>query len=296
MAAPTLLAIPNVSEGRDAAVIAAIAAAYTGGSAATGPVHLLDVHSDPDHHRTVHTLAGPAGALADAVAAGAAAVIERVDITGHAGTHPHIGALDVAPFVHLDDARRGAACAEALVAAELLGRLGLPVLLYGALANGRRRADLRRGGPLTLAQRLSTGDLRADFGPQQPHPTAGAVLVAARPPLVAFNVELAPPATLQDAQRIAALIREGGEEGLPGLRAIGLTLPARDGVAQVSMNVEDHLAVPLATAVQAVARHARVTGAELVGLAPAAAFDGFPPDVPVRNRRTVAEALQVVGL
>ena len=123
------------------------------------------------------------------------------------------------------------------------------------------------------------------------HPTAGAVLVAARPPLVAFNVELAPPATLADARRIAALIREGGEEGLPGLRAIGLELPHRQGVAQVSMNVEDHVRTPLAQVVAQIARHACPAGAELVGLAPAAAFDGFPADLPCRNRATIEKAL-----
>lgn len=297
MAVPTLLAIPNVSEGRAPAVIDAIAAAYVAGG--RGAVHVLDTHSDPDHHRTVHTLAGPAGSLAEAVAGGAVEAITRIDVRGTSARppmHPHVGAIDVAPFVHLDEARRGAACAEALVAAELLGGLGLPVLLYGALAGGRSRADLRRGGPAALAERLATGALRADFGPQRLHATAGAVLVGARPPLVAFNVELAAPSTIDDARRIAALIREGGDEGLPGLRAIGLTLPGRGGVAQVSMNIEDHLAVPLAAAVAAVARHAEVSEAELVGLAPAAAFDGFPADLVVRGRRTVAEALEVVGL
>ena len=116
------------------------------------------------------------------------------------------------------------------------------------------------------------------------------MLVGARPPLVAFNVELAPPATVQDAKRIAALIREGGAEGLPGLRAIGLWLEHRD-VAQVSMNVEDHRAVPLRTVVDAIARHARPLECELVGLAPAAAFDGFPPDLTVRNERLIEDAL-----
>ena len=102
------------------------------------------------------------------------------------------------------------------------------------------------------------------------------MLVAARPPLVAFNLELAPPATLEDARRIAALVREGGAEGLPGVRAIGLELDHRGGVAQVSVNVEDHRAVPLARLLDAVSRHADVTEAELVGLAPRAAFDGWP--------------------
>jgi glutamate formiminotransferase / 5-formyltetrahydrofolate cyclo-ligase len=178
------------------------------------------------------------------------------------------------------------------VLGDLLGdELGVPVLLYGALAGGRTRAELRKGGPDELSRRLERGELAPDFGPPHAHATAGATLVAARPPLVAFNVELAPPATEDDARRIAAAIREGGPEGLPGLRAIGLALPARGGVAQVSCNVEDHRATRLADVVTAVARHAPVAEAEVVGLPPAAAFEGFPDDLPVRNRRTLEEAL-----
>jgi glutamate formiminotransferase/glutamate formiminotransferase/formiminotetrahydrofolate cyclodeaminase len=285
--ADTLLAIPNVSEGRDAAAITAIGEAF----ASTGAV-LLDVHSDPDHHRTVYTLAGGVGELAPALVAGALEARERIDLRAERGSHPHVGALDVAPVVYLDAARRGAACAEALVAGEELGRAGLPVFLYGVLVDGRSRAQLRRGGIAGLAERVAAGELAPDFGPHRVDPRAGAVLVAARAPLVAFNVELAPPATLQDARRIAAAIREGGAEGLPGVRALGLELSARAGIAQVTTNVEDHLAVPLATVVAAVARHAEVAGCELVGLAPAAAFDGFPEGVAVRNRRTVEQALR----
>ncbi|HYF26065.1 MAG TPA: hypothetical protein VD931_10035, partial [Baekduia sp.] len=181
-----------------------------------------------------------------------------------------------------------------LVAAELLGELGLPVLLYGLLGGGRTRAGLRRGGAGELARRLRDGELRPDFGPPRAHPTAGAVLVAARPPLVAFNVELEAPATLGDAQRIAAAIREGGSAGLPGVRAIGLQLAARGGIAQVSCNVEDHRRVPLAELVAAVGHFARARECEQVGLAPAAAYDGFPGDVPVRGRRTVEDALLAV--
>ncbi|HEX6388502.1 MAG TPA: hypothetical protein VFZ89_03620, partial [Solirubrobacteraceae bacterium] len=112
------------------------------------------------------------------------------------------------------------------------------------------------------------------------------------PPLVAFNLELAPPATLDDARSIAARIREGGPEGLPGVRALGVELTAREPpVAQVSTNVEDHRATTLAQLVAAVQQHAAVAGCELVGLAPRAAFDGFPEDVPVANRRTLEDAL-----
>jgi glutamate formiminotransferase / 5-formyltetrahydrofolate cyclo-ligase len=279
----TLLAIPNVSEGRDRDAIDAIGQAFD--------ADLLDVHLDPDHHRSVFTLAGEPGRLASAVLSGAAEAVARVDVNRHVGIHPRIGAVDVAPIVYLDPGQRGAACAEALVLGDLLGNeLELPVFLYGELAAGRTRAELRRRGPATLAKRIGSGELRPDFGPRRLHPTAGAVLVAARPPLVAFNVELAPPATLEDARSIAALIREGGPEGLESVRAIGLWLGAR-GVAQVSTNVEDHRAVPLARVVEAVARHATPIGAELVGLAPRAAFDGFPEDLPIANRRTVEDAL-----
>jgi glutamate formiminotransferase/glutamate formiminotransferase/formiminotetrahydrofolate cyclodeaminase len=282
-----LLAIPNVSEGRDARAIEAIGAAFD--------ARLLDIHSDPDHHRSVFTLAGDAGSLAGAVCGGAAEVIRRVDVHRHDGIHPRVGAIDVAPVVYLDPADRGAACAEALVLGDLLGQeLELPVFMYGELAAGRTRAELRRGGPAALAERIDAGELRPDFGPRRLHPSAGAVLVAARPPLVAFNVELAPPATVEDAKAIAARIRDGGPEGLAGVRAIGLWLDAR-GVAQVSTNVEDHRAVPLTELVAAIASHATPSRAELVGLAPRAAFDGFPDDLPVANRRTVEDALAERG-
>jgi glutamate formiminotransferase / 5-formyltetrahydrofolate cyclo-ligase len=279
----TLLAIPNVSEGCDPGAIEAIAGAFD--------ARLLDVHSDADHHRSVFTLAGEPGSLADAVVYGAAETVRRIDVNQHAGIHPRVGAIDVAPIVYLDPADRGAACAEALVLGDRLGHeLELPVFIYGELAAGRTRAELRRGGPAKLAERIESGELRPDFGPRRLHPTAGAVLVSARPPLVAFNVELAPPATLEDARSIAARIREGGSEGLESVRAIGLWLAAR-GVAQVSTNVEDHRRTSLAQVVAAIARHAAPSRAELVGLAPRAAFDGFPDELEVANRRTIEDAL-----
>jgi glutamate formiminotransferase / 5-formyltetrahydrofolate cyclo-ligase len=274
---PTLLAVPNVSEGRDDATIDALAHAFANGAPG---VRLLDVHRDPDHNRSVFTLAGQPGTLASALLSGARQAVERIDLRQHEGVHPHVGALDVAPIVHLDDAARGAACAEALVLGDLLARqLALPVLLYGALAQGRTRAELRRGGPAELARRLQAGELQADFGPQA-HPSAGATLLAARPPLVAFNVALAPPATLEDAQQIAARIREGGAEGIPGLRAIGLRLERQQQV-QLSMNVERPAETPLRDVVAKIRRHAPLALAELVGLAPRAAFEGFPQDLPM---------------
>jgi glutamate formiminotransferase/glutamate formiminotransferase/formiminotetrahydrofolate cyclodeaminase len=234
------------------------------------------VHTDPDHHRSVFTLAGAPGTLAAHVLAGAREAIAQVDVASHRGAHPRVGAIDVAPIVYLEQSSRGAACAEALVLGDMLGtELELPVFIYGELALGRTRAELRRGGPEELARRMERGELRPDFGPSRPHPAAGAVLVAARPPLIAFNLELEPPATAEQARAIAALIREGGTEGLTGVRAIGLWLERR-GVAQVSTNVEDHRATSLAEVIAAVSRHAPVARAELVGLAPQAAFEGFP--------------------
>jgi glutamate formiminotransferase/glutamate formiminotransferase/formiminotetrahydrofolate cyclodeaminase len=278
----TLLAVPNVSEGRDRSTVAAIGAAF-----ASHGVRLLDTHSDADHHRTVFTLAGPPVSLAEALLEGARAAVEGIDVirTGapsgeeaEIGQHPHVGAVDVVPVVYLEESTRGAACAEALVIADRIGEeLGVPVFLYGALAGGRTRAELRRGGTGRLRERMRRGELRPDFGPRRPHPGAGATLVAAREPLVAFNVQLAPPATVEDARRIATLIREAGAEGLPGLRAIGVELGG--AVAQVSTNVERPLEVPLAAVVEAVGRHADIADAELVGLAPRAALEGFPEDV-----------------
>ena len=282
-AAATLLAVPNISEGRDQQLIASIAGAFG--------KRRLALHSDPDHNRTVITLAGRPGELALTVLDGAREVIGRLDLRTHQGIHPRIGVLDVAPIVYLQESDRGAACAEALVLGDLLGdELELPGFLYGALGGGRTRAALRRGGPERLSERVAQGELAPDFGPRRLHPTAGAVLVAARPPLLAFNVELEPPASEADAKGIAADIREGGPHGLPGVRALGLWLERR-GVAQVSFNVEDHRAVPLAALIEGVSSHARVMEAELVAPAPAAAFEGFPEDIPVRHRVTIEDAL-----
>jgi glutamate formiminotransferase/glutamate formiminotransferase/formiminotetrahydrofolate cyclodeaminase len=292
MSPPILLAVPNVSEGRDEDTIAAIAAAFAG-EAANGP-RVLDIHSDADHHRSVFTIAGRADDLVDALLRGAHVAVERIDVMtrairsgADAGQHPHVGALDVAPIVYVDPRDRGVACAHALVLGDRIGEeLHVPVLLYGELsgsdqASVRTRAQLRRGGVEGLAARMAAGEhrLAPDFGPPRVHASAGATLVAARPPLVAFNLQLASGADVEDARRIAQLIREGGEQGLPGVRAIGVVLDG--GVAQVSMNVERPLEVHLAAIVDAVSAHADVASAELVGLAPAVAFEGFPEELPI---------------
>jgi glutamate formiminotransferase len=255
----SLLAVPNVSEGRDPEAIAAIAAAFGPG--------LIHHSSDPDHHRSVFTLRGEPGELAEQVIAGARVAIARIDVTRHAGAHPRVGAVDVAPIVYLDPEQRGAAIAEALILADRLGHdLEVPVYLYGDLAGGRTRAELRRPGALE--------QIPPDAGPPRLHPTAGATLVAARPPLAAFNVEIDAP--LETARAIAAEIRT-----LPGVRALGLELPTQR-IVQVSTNVEELDRTTPGDVVRAVQRHATVTGAELVAPAPRSAFESFP-DVPLRG-------------
>ncbi len=293
MGEPLLLAVPNVSEGRDLGVLEAIERGF-------GPARLLDLHADPDHDRAVFTLAGRQGELAEALVGGVRAALEQIDLGTHGGLHPHVGALDVLPVVYLDEQRRGAAIAELLTAAALVGEeLALPVFLYGELATRpehAERAFLRRGGPAELARRLAAGELTPDYGPTRAHPTGGALLAAARPPLIAFNVDL-DSEDLTLAQAIAAELRESGG-GLPGVRALGLYLPRRRRV-QVSTNVHDHRAVPLREIVSRVRARAPVAEAELVGLAPRAAFEGFPDDVPLRGfspeRHLLEEVLAALG-
>ncbi len=274
----SLLAVPNVSEGRDEAVLDAIGDAFGSGA------QVLDRHADPDHHRAVFSLVAEPDTLATALLAGASEAVARIDLRAPRGAHPHVGAIDVVPIVHVDLAQRGAACAQALVIAELLAEeLGLPVFLYGALAGGRTRAEIRRGGVANLAARIADEELTPDFGPRRLHASAGAVLVGARAPLVAFNLELAAPAHLGTAREIAERIREGGSVGLPGLRAIGVELESRGCTAQVSMNVERPEELPLAAIVEAVAKLADVSAAEIVGLVPRAALVGWPRGLELRG-------------
>lgn len=272
-----LLLVPNVSEGSDLARVEALAGSF-------GPARLLDVHSDSDHGRSVFTLAAPQAQVPAALLGGAREAVKRIDLGAHRGLHPHVGALDVAPVVYVREEDRGAAAAAALLSAAVIGAdLELPVFLYGALATAREhveRADLRRGGPRALAERMRAEDLRPDYGPYEAHPTAGAVLVTARPPLLAFNLELSAD-DLGLAQRVAAALRESGG-GLPGVRALGLRLNRRARV-QVSINVHDHHRVTLGDVVEFVRTRADVRAAELVGLAPAAALDGYPQDLPLRG-------------
>jgi glutamate formiminotransferase / 5-formyltetrahydrofolate cyclo-ligase len=278
---PALLAVPNVAEGSDEVRLAHLQAAFEGGS------RLLDRHTDADHDRTVFTLAGEPGPLTEALVAGAEEAAETIDMAGYAGAHPAIGALDVCPVVWFEAADRDAARTEAVAVAAQIGGLGIPVFLYGELAREPVRAErayFRNGGLPELWLRMESGELRPDFGPELPHPRAGATLVTARPPLAAFNVEL-DSGDLEVARAVAAGLREAGG-GLHGVRAIGLVLSS--GRAQVSTNVHDPLAVPLGRVVEAVRELAAPLGArpleaELVGLAPAAALEGYPEDVPIRG-------------
>jgi glutamate formiminotransferase / 5-formyltetrahydrofolate cyclo-ligase len=266
MARP-LESVPNFSEGRDRSTIDAIADAL--GSRA----RLLDVHADEDHNRSVFTLVGSEDGLVESLLAGIACAVERIDLRRHQGAHPRVGAADVVPVVPLvgDELARAAACAEVL-AARVGSELGLPVFRYGELAPGRGPAFFRTGGLDELGRRVSEGELAPDFGPAAVDERSGAVLVGARRPLIAFNVNLR--GSVDAAREVAGAVRER-DGGFPGVRALGLDLP-RAGIVQVSMNVEDYEAAALhdivgRVAAEAEARGAEVVGSELVGLMPAGA-------------------------
>jgi glutamate formiminotransferase len=259
--------VPNFSEGRDRATIDAIAEAL--GSRA----RLLDVHADADHNRSVFTVVGSAEELVEALLAGIVSALERIDLRRHRGAHPRVGAADVVPLVPIAPEDAETAREAALTLARRVGEeLSLPVFLYGELGGGRGPAFFRRGGPEELQRRVDAGELAPDFGSAQLSESGGGVLVGARGPLIAFNVNLRGP--LEAAREVAALVRETGG-GFPGVRALGLDLPTA-GLVQVSMNVEDWEAAALHDIVarverEAVARGAEVVGSELVGLMPAGA-------------------------
>jgi glutamate formiminotransferase len=263
-----LEAVPNFSEGRDRDAIAAI------GDALAAHAELLDVHSDEDHNRSVFTLVGEADALVEALLAGIAVARERIDLRRHEGAHPRIGAADVVPVVPIrpEDAER--ARTAALQLARRVGEeLALPVFLYADCAPGRGPAFFRRGGPEELQRRIDGGELAPDFGPPRLDPGAGGVIVGARRPLIAFNVDLEGD-DVEAAREIARVVRER-DGGFPGVRALGLRLP-RAGRVQVSINVEDWEAAALHEIVATIEREAesrglRVRGSELVGLMPAGA-------------------------
>jgi glutamate formiminotransferase len=299
-----LEAVPNFSEGRDSAVIDAIAAALSGAA------ELLDVHADPDHNRSVFTLVGDEDGLAAALLAGVGCARERIDLRVHEGAHPRIGAADVVPVVAIDPGDRERARACALVVAGRIGaELQLPVFLYGESAPGRGPAFFRQGGPEELQRRIDAGEVAPDFGPARLDERAGGVIAGARRPLIAFNVNLASD-DVEVARAIARAVRERGG-GFPGVRALGLGLP-RAGHAQVSMNVEDYEAAALHDILARIEDEARaygvaVSGAELVGLMPAGAaaaaagnqlrIDGFNAEhvLELRLLRRGSEARPAAG-
>lgn len=276
-AAEWLECVPNVSAGRDPALLADLCAAATEAGAT-----VLDASRDVDHNRSVLTFAGPPPAVEAAAFAVAALAVERVDLRAHEGVHPRIGALDVLPFVPLASAQTPTAVAAARRVGQRLGaELELPVYFYGAAAArpGRQALPaLRRGGFEGLRAAVAAGDpeRRPDAGPVAAlHASAGATAVGVRPFLIAFNVDLESD-DLELARSIARQVRESGG-GLPGIRALGLHLQER-GVVQVSLNVTDHGRTGLRTVFERIAALAaeagvRVRSSELIGLAPAAALD-----------------------
>ncbi len=274
------LAVPNFSAGRDGETIDAITAAFETGA------ELLDRHTDAVHNRTVLTLVAPGPDLAAGLVAGAAACVELIDLRAHDGAHPHVGALDVCPLVYPSPEGREEARALAREVADAIAALGVPVFLYGELAAAPERAErayFRRGGPAALAERMRAGELDPDRGPREAHPSAGATLITARPPLAAFNLEL-DTSDVEVARAVAARLREEGG-GPAGVRAIGVDLA---GTAQVSTNIADPAAVPLGVVIERVrelaAQHdAAPVAAEVVGLVPEAALAGLPADLPLRD-------------
>jgi glutamate formiminotransferase/glutamate formiminotransferase/formiminotetrahydrofolate cyclodeaminase len=263
-----LESVPNFSEGRDTETIAALR------SALAGRADVLDVHADADHNRCVFTVVADDADLVDALVAGIACARARIDLRRHTGAHPRIGAADVVPVVPVRAGDEGRARAAARRLAERVGEeLRLPVFLYGDSAPGRGPAFFRRGGPEELQRRIDSGEVVPDYGPRRLDGRAGGVIVGARRPLIAFNVNLRTD-NVEIAREIASAVREKGG-GFPGVRALGLALP-QAGHVQVSMNVEDYEAAALHDIVarveaEATARGVDVAGSELVGLMPAAA-------------------------
>jgi glutamate formiminotransferase len=293
--------VPNLSEGRDRAVIARAAAALREAGA-----HVLDVTADPTHHRSVYTCAAPPETLLAAVIALVERAVQDIDLRRHHGAHPRVGAVDVVPFVPLGDGGLDACIVLARRAGEAVAeRCGVPVFLYEAAASTasrRRLEDIRRGGLEGLTERMRTPEWAPDFGPATPHPSAGVTVIGARPVLIAFNINLA-PANLAAARRIARAVRERSG-GLRAVKAIGVDLTHR-GLAQVSMNLADYrvsspLRVYERVSELAEAEGLEVVESELIGLIPAAALPpdpatalklaGFTPDSVLEHRLARARA------
>ena len=266
--------VPNFSEGADAATIAALAGAIDDHAGAW----LLDHSADPDHGRSVYTLAGYPGRVMSAMEAAVAVALERIDMRAHAGRHPCVGAVDVIPFVPLGDTTMEQCVAGARAFGERLAdRFDLPVYLYreAALKPERRvLAEVRRPGFEGLAEAMAREGGEPDFGPARPHPSAGVTVVGARPVLIAWNIQLS-STDVSVARRIAGRIRER-DGGLAAVQALGLELPSQ-GCVQLSMNILDFERAPLWQVWQEAERLAAGEGvslldSELIGLVPARAL------------------------
>ena len=266
--------VPNISEGSDSATLQAVADVI-------GPhagVWLLDRTADPDHARSVFTMAGYPGRVMEAMESVVETVIERVDMRRQHGEHPRIGAIDVIPFVPLGDSSLDQ-CVEGArsFGARIAERFGLPVYLYARAALRPERrvlAAIRRPGFEGLAEAMRTAEGAPDLGPDHPHPSAGAVAVGARPFLIAWNIQLS-TTDVGVARQIAVRIRER-DGGLPAVQALGIEL-ASQGCAQLSMNVLDHQRTPLWRVWEkaeqlAAAEGVSILDSELIGLIPSAAL------------------------
>ena len=260
--------VPNFSEGRDPKVIEAIVRAVR----QTPGVRLADWSADEDHNRMVVTFVGPPETVRAAALAAAAAAIQQIDLRTHQGVHPRLGALDVLPFVPLSGITL-AECAEIArsVGRELAARHGLPIFLYEAASPGNRSLpEVRKSAFQTLLP---------DYGPNAPHATAGAAVVGAREPLIAYNVNLA-TADLSAARAIARELRV--HPALPGIRALGLRLPSRQ-ITQVSMNITRPDETPLLAVFRYVKRRASELGtlvmeSEVIGALPGGTAFGVLAD------------------
>ena len=293
---PVIECVPNVSEGRRPDVINAFVAELR----AINGVRVLDTSSDPAHNRSVLTLAGDAGALKAAVVSLVAAALRYIDLRTHAGEHPRLGAVDVVPFIPIE----GVTMAECVTlardtGAEVSSRFEIPVFLYEeAAATPARRnlEDVRRGEFEGLAAKMASPEWAPDFGPARPHPTAGAVVIGARMPLIAYNINLATD-RLDVAKKIASAIRHSSG-GFRYVKAMGIALEDR-GIVQVSINLTNYEKTPMHRVFDAVRREAdrygvSVLESEIVGLVPAAALNaaaeyylqiaGFKPDQILENK------------
>jgi glutamate formiminotransferase len=265
--------IPNISEGRRQDVLEACAAAVRGAG-----VHLLDVKPDAAHNRAVYTFAGDAAAVKAAVLALYDAALPVIDLRQHTGEHPRIGAVDVVPFVPIE----GVTMADCVALAQETGeeiarRHGVPVFLYEEAARSparRNLEDIRRGEFEGLGARLRQPEWAPDFGPAEPHPSAGASVVGARMALIAYNINLATD-RLDVAKKIAAAIRQSSG-GLRYVKALGVELADR-GIVQVSMNLTNFEKTPMFRVFELVKREAARYGvtvleSEIIGLVPSAAL------------------------